>query len=148
MTLLIMLLINAVTILSTSVNINDSVTLEQYLCYNVMQSNTDLVISSSVVQYNISIDSFCWIQNTSNVRISSDSRTLPVNVVCHEGQSGFGFFNMTNLTMQGIVFVNCGAEISLPKNVLHFPTSRVCTLGLVKDPFCFSVTVPTSLYLH
>ncbi len=67
MTLLIILLINAVTVLSTSVSINDSVTLEQYLCYNGIQSSTDLVISSSVVQYNVSIDSFCWIQNTEDI---------------------------------------------------------------------------------
>ena len=84
---LLILVMNAV--LSARISINDSVTLEQYLCYSEITSNTDLVIASSVAQYIVSIDSFCWLYDTSNVTISSDSITQPVNILCHN--AGFGF---------------------------------------------------------
>ena len=120
---------NLITIVCSNVmQINDSLTLEKYLCHDQLKSEMNLIVSS-LINYEIVIKKFCVIQNISNVSISSDSLNTQVNITCRQGQSGFGFFNTTNLTIQGFSFTNCGAAIHLPTNVFQVTNRSILYIG-------------------
>ncbi len=113
---------------SNSIVINNSTLLEEYLCNHVLMSETELIITSSI-DYEITVDRFCMVQNITNVVISSDSPSTQVNIVCRHSKIGLGFFNAMNLMIQGIVFIDCGAEISLPNNVFVATNESILHIG-------------------
>ncbi len=132
--LIIIIITNLTSIvISSTLSVTDSITLMKYLCHGQLKSGTNLRVSS-LINYKIDTKQFCMVQNISNVSISSDSLDVQVNITCRQGQNGFGFFNTTNLTIQGFTFRNCGAAIRLPINV-----SRVTNGSLYIGPHQRSV---------
>ena len=109
------------------VNITDGATLLQYLCpgkgIGTLPPNTNLVLSEPQLNLPSKLgDELCLIENTTNLTISPsqdvfDNGYQYVKVVCCNAQLlgnliGFGFFNVTNLTMSSVVFIGCGAIIT------------------------------------
>ena len=103
---------------SNLIAIDNSDTLEYYLCNNGLNSDTALVLSSA--EYVFSKDMFCVVQSVSNVIITSNSSAGSANLTCNGNFQGFGFFNASNLTLSHLTFIRCGGEISLPNNVAQF----------------------------
>ena len=94
-------------------NENSSCSLEYYLCHNGLQSGMTLILSSSL-NHTISNSKFCLSENLSNVTIKSDSNINPAFITCNKTWTGFGFYNISNLTFNDLVFHQCGGEIQLP----------------------------------
>ena len=106
---------------AASVSINDGESLMKYLCSPsaTIPPNTNLELNKS----SFMIDgkhSFCLIENTSNITIAPSQELLKnrhdhVEVECLLGSGGFGFFNVSNLTISSIVFNNnCAGVIPAP----------------------------------
>ena len=112
--MLILLLLAAAAIYSGEVvNVTTSKTLGEYLCpqNRTIPPNTDVIISVPLLHLKKHDEQFCLIKNTTNVTISSSdelmkSRSGYSTVVC-ESNSGFGFFNVTGLTLRSVYFKNC-----------------------------------------
>ena len=107
------------------VNVTTSKSLEQYLCppTRTIPPNTDVIISVPLL--NLTHDGeFCLIENTTNITISSsqelmNSKTGYAKVVCMNYNSpGFGFFNITNLTVRSVYFQNC--ENTVPPMAVRY----------------------------
>ena len=93
-----------------TVFINDNLSLEEYLCppNRTLPPDTYLVLTESRLQIE-NAHEFCHIQNTSNITISS-SQELNESTEIRCGKEtlvGFGFFNVSNLTMESVSFVGC-----------------------------------------
>ena len=103
-----------------SVSINDGESLMKYLCSPsaTIPPNTNLELNKS----SFTIDgkhSFCLIENTTDITIAPSQELLKnghdhVEVECLPGSGGFGFFNVSNLTISSIVFNNCAGVIPAP----------------------------------
>ena len=100
--------------------ITDGATLMQYLCpgnrgIGTLPPNTNLVLSKPQLNISTTVSTYdlCKIENTTNLTIAPsqdlfDNGYQYVEVGCFsEEVIGFGFFNVTNLTMSSIVFINC-----------------------------------------
>ena len=104
-------------------------------------------ILSSVVNYVIFKRSFCVVQNVSNVTITSESSVVPAKITCSENGNGFGFYNTTNLTLCGLVFLHCGGEITLPFNVQQFTNNSNVFIGPhQRAVFLFSNCLNTTVH--
>lgn len=102
----------------------DNDTLTTYLCPptgGVVKPNTTLVLSQSVLgiekRDHHEESHFCLMENTSNISIQPsrdllDSGLSYVTIMCGSN-IGFGFFNVTGLTMSSIVFHDCEAHITV-----------------------------------
>ena len=118
------------TSFSTSyvININRSKDLEWYLCKSKLPADNDItLILSTNITHLIKSSSFCLIDTKYSLTItSSDSSTL-ATIKCVNGSSrttqpngGFAFINLHNLTLQRLLFIDCGAYLAgLNKNILE-----------------------------
>ena len=102
----------------------------KYLCSpsGTVPPNTNLELNKSFV-----IDgqhSFYLIENTSNITIAPSQKLFEnghdhIKVQCLPGSGGFGFFNISNLTISSVVFNDCAGVIPAPavryiNNTGHF----------------------------
>ncbi len=107
--LLILLVSNPRPAETLSVTVADSETLSQYLCppNGTLPPNTNLVINSSLSLSN----KFCLIENATNISIAASEELLnseePYVTVTCERDTGFGFFNVTHLTIRSVYFKDC-----------------------------------------
>ena len=106
------------------VNVTTSKSLEQYLCppTRTIPPNTDVIISVPLLNWTHPDGQFCLIENTTNITISSsqelmNSKTGYAKVVCMN-DTGFGFFNITNLTVRSVYFQNC--ENAVPPMAVRY----------------------------
>ena len=111
--LILLLLVAAVA--GRVVNVTTGKTLEEYLCpqNRTIPPNTDVIISVQEIVLPISL--FCLIENTTNITISASDELMNsehgyATVRC-EGSTGFGFFNITNLTVRSVYFEGCRSSI-------------------------------------
>ena len=90
---------------------NENGNLSDYLC------GTQSIISGTILELNPKIThtisrQFCLWQNRENVTVQSSQEEAMAVVRCDMGtgysQSGFGFVEMTDLTLRNIRFENCG----------------------------------------
>ena len=105
------------TSLAETVLINDGESLMKYLCSpsGTIPPNTNLQLNNS----SFTIDGrhpFCLFENTSNITIAPSQELLEnghnhVEVQCSDGSGGFGFFNVSNLTISLIMFNDCAGVI-------------------------------------
>ena len=111
------IVITYLIVLATSrpppVNIADGKSLKDYLCSpeGTIPPNTSLVITVPMLQLPVSQGEFCRVENTSNIAIVASDKLIAtslsyVSVVCGN-HTGFGFFNVTNLTIRSVYFENC-----------------------------------------
>ena len=99
-----------------TVNISDAEHLKEYLCSSkrTIPPYTHLVIKQ--LDRHVELNNtgmVCLVENTTDIYISawrddSAKDQSPVIVYCVDGGGGFGFFNVTNLTMESVQFRDCG----------------------------------------
>ena len=76
-------------------------------------SNTTIVLSHTIVHY-IPPGPFCLVENIAGLTIYGNSSDNPAEVKCNSTSHdvrGFGFFNVTNLSISNIVVESCGGVI-------------------------------------
>ena len=91
--------------------------LNKYLCDqdHPLPPNTQLLLSSDV-KHILSSKSFCLVSNTSNITLSSTSES-PANITCRQqntGSVGFGFYNVSGLSIDNIHITHCGGPMPSP----------------------------------
>ena len=97
------------------VNVTEENELEQFLCYNdpPVVGDTLVVLYNNITHYISGNVSFCMINTTYSLNITSDS-SGPATIKCiqtgnhHWPTTGFSFINVQNLTLQRLVFRGCG----------------------------------------
>ena len=142
----LVLILPQLTAYSNKINIKNGSSLDYYLCNDGIQSGITFMLSS-VVDYVMSKQSFCMVQNVSNVTITSESSVVPAKIICSNNWNGFGFYNTTNLTLCGLVFIHCGGEITLPFNVQQFTNKSNVFIGpYQRAVLMFSNCLNTTVY--
>ena len=113
-----------------TINITEENGLEQFLCKdnNPIEQDTRVVLSTSVTHYISSNSSFCTLDTTYSLTLTSDS-SRQARIICH-GQAhwpttGFVFTNILNLVLQRIRFTSCGGFLIHSKviNVVNSTSS-------------------------
>ena len=122
----LVLILAQLTVFSNKINIKNGSSLDYYLCNDGIQSGMTIMLSS-VVDYVMPKQAFCMVQNVSNVTITSESSVA--KITCSNNLNGFGFYNTTNITLCGLVFLHCGGEITLPFNVQQFTNKSRVFIG-------------------
>ena len=83
-----------------------------YLCNGSLKSNTTVVLDGGEHR----IYTNCDISNVDNFTIMGSSM-MNTTIRCEE-RSGFQFFSVQQLTMERIIFINCGISLSNTENTL------------------------------
>ena len=114
------LLFVSVPVTSTSINITDGEILKEYLCSpkRTIPPHTHLIIHADLELNNLT-DVVCLVENTTNIFIMArqddpSGYQKPVTVSCMDKNSGFNFFNVTDLTINSIYFKDCGKDLIPP----------------------------------
>ena len=100
------------------INVTGENELEQFLCYNdpPVVGDTLVVLYTNITHYISGNVSFCMINTTYSLNITSDS-SGPATINCNKTfnskwnatiTTGFSFINVHNLTLQRLVFRSCG----------------------------------------
>ena len=130
--LILLLLVAAVA--GKVVNVTTSKSLEEYLCppTRTIPPNTDIIISVPKIVLSMSNDNrFCLIENTTNITISASDESISelmnsehgyANVSC-ESETGFGFFNVTNLTIRSVYFEDHCSSYVMPEAIRYLNES-------------------------
>ena len=114
--ILVIALLNFIKPLSTHiVQINTSNQLWFWLCsHNIpLQSNLTLHLTQS--NYILHNMTFCVIENVSNVTlkgVGSDGKSSIKCQLQHDSTTGFGFVNISSVTLENLEFAGCGATIT------------------------------------
>ena len=98
-----------------TLNQSSTNSLAYYLCEGAgnLTSNTTIVLSHTIVHY-IPPGPFCLVENIAGLTIYGNSSDTPAVVKCNSTSHdvrGFGFFNVTNLSISNIVVESCGGVI-------------------------------------
>ena len=121
-----------ISVISTHTNIiiidetSHNSSLYYYLCepagQSLLKPGTYLVLTHTNTHI-LSLGSFCLITATSNITIRSGSSHIPAVITCTKYDAwhsrGFGFFNVSNLYIEGLHITKCG-DI-LPSFALMYP---------------------------
>ena len=127
--------------------ISSSSDLEQYLCNTLWSSRYLVFLLNSSVNFTISSGNFCQVSHKiSKIKIQSDSLTESAIILCAnngippKSRRGLVFFN-TSVTLDRLVFYNCGTYLSSIQNAtiidylnsssLYYPSSYAATLVFV-----------------
>ena len=99
------------------INVTESNELEHFLCYNdpPVVGDTLVVLSTNITHYISGNVSFCMINTTYSLNITSNS-SGPATINCNQTgnhsfcpTTGFSFINVRSLTLQRLVFRGCGS---------------------------------------
>ena len=103
-----------------NVSITDGATLSKYLCPDTgtLPPNTHLLLSKPQMILPNEGPRFCLIENTTNLSISPSQDVLSeghdyVTISCSITYTGFGFFNITNLAVDLVMFDKCSGYSSI-----------------------------------
>ena len=105
---IILLLLFTITLCSV-IDVNSSEELLQWLCNSSLNDSSVIVFSKASYTLNVST-SFCIIQNLTNITLRS--MTGHSSIKCTSKSAGFGFVNITNITVTGIGFNGCGTTLT------------------------------------
>jgi hypothetical protein len=121
--LLFVAFLSAPSISLTTIVITDGEHLSEYLCSPkyTMSPYTHLLIKHPGMMHLNNTGIICLVENTTNIRISGkqDQHQEPLVVSCDGSGSGFGFFNVTNLTIVSVQFKGCEWRV-IPKVVTKY----------------------------
>ena len=105
------------------VNVTEEKELEQFLCYSdppVVEDTLVVLSTANITHYISGNESFCMINTTHSLTITSDS-SLPAIIDCNQNgnwpTTGFSFVNVHNLTLQRLVFIGCGGFLKSSTNI-------------------------------
>ena len=105
---LILLLLFTITLCSV-IDVNSSEELLQWLCNSSLNDSSVIVFNKASYTLNVST-SFCIIQNLTNITLRS--MTGHSSIKCTSKSAGFGFVNITNITVTSIGFNGCGTTLT------------------------------------
>ena len=118
------------------VNVTEEKELEQFLCYSdppVVEDTLVVLSTANITHYISGNESFCMINTTHSLTITSDS-SLPAIIDCNQNgnwpTTGFSFVNVHNLTLQRLVFIGCGGFLKSSTNI--------DTINSTNQPFYFT----------
>ena len=133
-----------------TVLINDGASLGKYLCSpsGTISPNTNLILNKSLLM--IDGGKFCLIENTTNITIAPLQELMKgesgyVKIQCLPGSGGFGFFNVTNLTIRSVLFKGCAGDIPAPAVRYANGTDQHLLYDNVRTVFifnhCYNITL-------
>jgi transcription initiation factor TFIID subunit 2/histone acetyltransferase MYST3 len=101
-----------------TITITDGEYLKEYLCSpsNTIPPYTQLLIIHPGLMRLNNAGITCLVENTTNIHISSQEQVV---VSCHNSGSGFGFFNVTHLTIELVQFSDCEWGV-IPREVVKY----------------------------
>ena len=103
-----------VVVAAHQINITKDYELEEFLCSGTQLLNDTTVKLSTTISHIIRNASFCIINTTYSLSITSNSSQQAV-IQCNDSiiqpTSGFAFTNIHNLTLQRLVFKRCGGYL-------------------------------------
>ena len=114
--ILVIALLNFIKPLSTHiVQINTSNQLWFWLCSHNIPLQNNLTLHLTQSNYILHNMTFCLIENVSNVTlkgVGSDGKSSIKCQLQHESTTGFGFVNISSVTLENLEFTGCGATIT------------------------------------
>ena len=105
-------------------------------------AGTQLLLSTDVYHI-LSSTSFCLVSNTSNITLSSVSSIIPATITCKPNQNntfasvGFGFYNVTGLSIENVHITKCGGL--MPSTSTLYPNDTSFTFMTVNQSHCLLV---------
>ena len=105
--------------------------LQYYLCEQGFVTHHSIVYLSSSFNHTILPGHFCLLAHLSNVTITSDGSKNIAHIVCRNTTApttGFGFVNMTRLTLNNLHFSGCGGIASILSRFLLLISLRYTSL--------------------
>ena len=134
---------------STVDNATSPGSLQYYLCEHGSTAVTynSIVYLSSSFNHTILPGHFCLLAHLSNVTITSDGSNNIAHIACHNTTApttGFGFVNMTHLTLNNLHFSGCGGSLSseslssINKSKIYFPPGQT---GVLVFNHCHDLTM-------
>ena len=114
-TLLIFIIVHlcSASIDVTSIDVGNSDELLYWLCSNSSLGDST-VLYLMEKRYTLEPLGFCVIQDVSNLRLESLTGHSTVNCLSQKSGdncTGFGFVNVTNITITGVHFIGCGLTL-------------------------------------
>ena len=97
-----------VTTSAKTIKVYDDKSLKEYLCAGSVAPNTNLIIT---VNISLRDEVFCLIENTSNISITAEVQDYHSHITVSCYGCGFGFFNVSNLTIRSVKFDGFGAIV-------------------------------------
>ena len=114
--LLVIALLNFIKPLSTHiVQINTSNQLWFWLCSDNIPLQNNLTLHLTQSNYILHNMTFCLIENVSNVTLKGVRSDGKPSIKCqlqNESTTGFGFVNISSVTLENLEFTGCGATIT------------------------------------
>ena len=149
-------LVVAVTLLSVGLlvttsaktfNVSDGKSLKEHLCSGSVAPNTNLIITVNVnINRTIINEGFCLIENTSNISITAEVSDYYSNITVSCHGCGFGFFNVSNLTIMSVIFDGC--EAIVPPSAVRYinGTDQFLYYNNTKSALFFNHCINLTLY--
>ena len=134
-----------VTTSAKTIKVSDGKSLKEHLCSGSVAPNTNLIIT---VNISLTDEGFCFIEHTSNISITASQGVLDyyshITVSCY--CCGFGFFNVSNLTIRSVKFDEFGAFIP-PRAVRYINgTDQFLYYNNTKSALFFNHCINLTLY--
>ena len=116
MVILVIALLNFIKSLSTHiVQVNTSNQLWFWLCSDNIPLQNNLTFHLTQSNYILHNMTFCLVENVSNVTLKgvrSDGKSSIKCQLQHDSTIGFGFVNISSVTLENLEFTGCGATIT------------------------------------
>ena len=146
--ILVIALLNFIKSLSTHiVQINTSNQLWFWLCSHNIPLQNNLILHLTQSNYTLHNMAFCLIENVSNVTLKGAGTDGKSSIKCqlqHDSTTGFGFVNISSVTLENLEFTGCGATIT--KSAVAFVNDTHPHLGykqkaLLVFNHCHNITI-------
>ena len=152
------LLIVLSTATTYQINITSSSNLEKFLCDSRPLTEDTIVVLSTNITHIIDNVSFCIINTTYSLTLTSDSLLQQAVINCSNNGSiiqpttGFAFINIHNLTLHRLVWRGCGGFLngldidSATKSLLYFPQKSIAAIVFLHIRILFAKEVNFTSY--
>ena len=136
-----------VTTSAKTIKVSDGKSLKEHLCSGSVAPNTNLTITVNVnINRTIINEGFCLIENTSNISITAEVSDYYSNITVSCHGCGFGFFNVSNLTIRSVRFDGC--EAIVPPSAVRYinGTDQFLYYKNTKSALFFNHCINLTLY--
>ena len=132
-----------VTTSAKTIKVSDGKSLKEHLCAGSVAPNTNLIIT---VNISLTDEVFCLIENTSDISITAKVPDYHSHITVSCYTCGFGFFNVSNLTIRSIIFDGFGAIVP-PRAVRYINgTDQFLYYNNTKTALIFNHCINLTLY--
>ena len=137
---------------------DDSYRLQQLMCGNVSLANDAVVELNSSIVHQLHWSNFCILENHYSLVLKGDNPNTQAVVQCEAtiagNRCGFGFYNLTSLTIEYVSFKNFGCHLSTldprlfklisSKNGPQIPQVSAATMLIIQSEVVFKSLKITS----